>query len=183
MASKVSAECCIIVVVTHIKLLIKAWSPEWYRYLWIPEVTITILDTSIYAGLKKTKKNGATKTVYAINRFTAEYWKRCLTPPSQCLTQCSHPLNDAPCPSSEGDFIGNQHTNHECVFEIPFSNLELHLATSWVFIRYKIWGLFKRVCLAIKCHYHDDVIKRKYFPRYWPFVRGIQRSSVNSPHM
>ena len=29
---------------------------------------------------------------------------------------------------------------------------------------------------------HDDVIKWKYFPHYWPFVRGIHRSPVNSPH-
>ena len=29
---------------------------------------------------------------------------------------------------------------------------------------------------------HDDVIKWKHFPRYWPFVRGIYRSPVNSPH-
>ena len=29
---------------------------------------------------------------------------------------------------------------------------------------------------------HDDVIKWKNFPRYWPFVRGIHRSPVNSPH-
>ena len=29
---------------------------------------------------------------------------------------------------------------------------------------------------------HDDVIKWKYFPCYWPFVRGIHRSPVNSPH-
>ena len=29
---------------------------------------------------------------------------------------------------------------------------------------------------------HDDVIKWKPFPRYWPFVRGIHRSPVNSPH-
>ena len=29
---------------------------------------------------------------------------------------------------------------------------------------------------------HDDVIKWKYFPRYWPFVRRIHRSPVNSPH-
>ena len=29
---------------------------------------------------------------------------------------------------------------------------------------------------------HDDVIKWKYFPRYWPFVRGIHRSPVNSTH-
>ena len=28
----------------------------------------------------------------------------------------------------------------------------------------------------------DDVIKWKHFPRNWPFVRGIHRSLVNSPH-
>ena len=37
------------------------------------------------------------------------------------------------------------------------------------------------------CHYkssqtHDAVIKWKHFPRYWPFVWGIHRSPVNSPH-
>ena len=29
---------------------------------------------------------------------------------------------------------------------------------------------------------HDDIIKWKHFRRYWPFVRGIHRSPVNSPH-
>ena len=29
---------------------------------------------------------------------------------------------------------------------------------------------------------HDDVIKWKHFPCYWPFVRGIHRSPVNSSH-
>ena len=29
---------------------------------------------------------------------------------------------------------------------------------------------------------HDDVIKWKHFPCNWPFVRGIHRSPVNSPH-
>ena len=28
---------------------------------------------------------------------------------------------------------------------------------------------------------HDDVTKWKHCPRYWPFVRGIHRSPVNSP--
>ena len=28
----------------------------------------------------------------------------------------------------------------------------------------------------------DDVIKWKHFPRYWPFMRGIHRSPVNSTH-
>ena len=30
--------------------------------------------------------------------------------------------------------------------------------------------------------FHDDVIRWKHFLRYWPFVRGIHRSPVNSPH-
>ena len=36
--------------------------------------------------------------------------------------------------------------------------------------------------LEILCSSHDDVIKWKPFPRYWPFVRGIHQSPVNSPH-
>ena len=36
--------------------------------------------------------------------------------------------------------------------------------------------------LAVRLRQHDDVIKWKHFPRYWPFVRGIHRSPVNSPH-
>ena len=38
------------------------------------------------------------------------------------------------------------------------------------------------VCWMIKLSFHDDVIKWKHFPCYWPFVRGIHRSPVNSPH-
>ena len=30
--------------------------------------------------------------------------------------------------------------------------------------------------------FHDDVIKWKHFLRYWPFVWGIHRTPVNSPH-
>ena len=29
---------------------------------------------------------------------------------------------------------------------------------------------------------HDDVMTWKRFPFYWPFVRGISRSPVDSPH-
>ena len=35
---------------------------------------------------------------------------------------------------------------------------------------------------ALPFSVHDDVIKWKHFPRYWPFVRGIHRSPVNSTH-
>ena len=36
--------------------------------------------------------------------------------------------------------------------------------------------------LRVKDTSHDDVMKWKHFPRYLPFVRGIHRSPVNSPH-
>ena len=35
---------------------------------------------------------------------------------------------------------------------------------------------------VINTQLHGDVIKWKHFPRYWPFLRGIHRSPVNSPH-
>ena len=41
---------------------------------------------------------------------------------------------------------------------------------------------FKKRRNKVRITWHDDVIKWKHFPRYWPFVRGIHRSPVNSPH-
>ena len=38
------------------------------------------------------------------------------------------------------------------------------------------------VLYVVKPPVHDDVIKWKHFPCYWPFVRGIHRSPVNSLH-
>ena len=47
-------------------------------------------------------------------------------------------------------------------------------------------GVFSSTFPQSTCYryfsHHDDVIKWKPLPRYWPFVRGIHRSSVNSPH-
>ena len=38
-------------------------------------------------------------------------------------------------------------------------------------------------CVAVSFMlYHDDVIKWKPFPCYWPYVQGIHRLPVNSPH-
>ena len=48
------------------------------------------------------------------------------------------------------------------------------------------WLHFLSIILLISeiwnISYHDDVIKWKHFPRNWPFVWGIHRSPVNSPH-
>ena len=48
-----------------------------------------------------------------------------------------------------------------------------------------IWNTLKQLQLkTILCwgrkRGHDDVIKWQHFPRYWPFVRGIHRSPVDS---
>ena len=44
------------------------------------------------------------------------------------------------------------------------------------------WGGVYSWTISPTMSSHDDVIKWKHFPRYWPFVRGIHRSPVNSPH-
>ena len=40
-----------------------------------------------------------------------------------------------------------------------------------------LWAHKRKVCVV-----HDGVIKWKHSPRYWPFVRGNQRSPVDSLH-
>ena len=49
---------------------------------------------------------------------------------------------------------------------------------------YIIRGIYSMLWLYATNLYihHDDVIKWKRFPRYWPFARGIHRSPVKSPH-
>ena len=65
------------------------------------------------------------------------------------------------------------------------------LCLLYVFIRTGKAKLFPRVHVIKITIYReiysrvpsqDDVIKWKHFPCYWPFVRGIHRSMVNSPH-
>ena len=46
----------------------------------------------------------------------------------------------------------------------------------------QVEGLLLQAFVVLGRKGHDDVIKWKHFPRYWPFVRGIHRSPVNSPH-
>ena len=45
-----------------------------------------------------------------------------------------------------------------------------------------IWLIISTIYWKYRLCSHDDVIKWKHFPRYKPFVRGIHRWPVNSPH-
>ena len=47
-------------------------------------------------------------------------------------------------------------------------------------VAHKICCVYINSYFGIMLGMHDDVIKWKHFPRYWPFVRGIHRSTVNS---
>ena len=64
---------------------------------------------------------------------------------------------------------------------------------SIVISRPLIWPQPLMPCWYCDCFYHgldydlatkihDDAINWKHFPRYWPFVTGIHRSPVDSPH-
>ena len=45
-----------------------------------------------------------------------------------------------------------------------------------------VYGKRGPVMYSVSQESHDDVVKWIHFPRYWPFVRGIHRWPVNSPH-
>ena len=76
------------------------------------------------------------------------------------------------------------------LFSMGESMLNLCYATHWYEIlnrqelnyscRTYWWGPNTPKCPVPICN--ADVIKWKHFPRYWPFVRGIHRSPVNSQH-
>ena len=60
---------------------------------------------------------------------------------------------------------------------------------TWVEVEASQWDVWLKVSwneivrhVMIGSLIHDDVIKWKHFQCNWPFVRGIHRSPVNSPH-
>ena len=62
------------------------------------------------------------------------------------------------------------------MLNLCFMKLTLYLAFKRIIhIRNLRSDIHKHAC-------HDDVIKWKHFPHNWPFVRGIHRPPVNSPH-
>ena len=88
---------------------------------------------------------------------------------------------------------------HICVTRPQWSNLLVTLPNVMLCVvtSPEWWGLgkrhacssvfesFRELCVVL-CNIcvcmHEDVIKWKPFPRYWPYVRGIHRSPVNFPH-
>ena len=77
-------------------------------------------------------------------------------------------------------------TTHVCVTELGHNLFRYWFASCLAASHYlnQCWpGWRMHICIApLLCRCHADVIKWKRFPRYWPFVRGIHRSSVNFRH-
>ena len=56
------------------------------------------------------------------------------------------------------------------------------IKSSWKIKRIFLFLVMVSIIWSIYILDQYDVIKWQDFPRYWPFVRGIHRSPVNSPH-
>ena len=65
---------------------------------------------------------------------------------------------------------------YPCRFWFVFTFIKFDISTSQLPVQYRY------EIRMYSSQYHDDVIKWKRFPRYWPFVRGIHPSPVDSPH-
>ena len=69
----------------------------------------------------------------------------------------------------------------------PYHHKDTHTQNKRLLIIYNLAFLlrqyiYKPTFIVVLRFRHDDVIKRRHFRRYWPFVRGIHRSSVNCPY-
>ena len=84
------------------------------------------------------------------------------------------------------------HTHTHIYIYIYMINMSIRFAFQWCHMRLSkkstrvprwywslVWVIHWRTRME---NPHDNVIKWKHFPRYWPFVRGIHRPPVNSPH-
>ena len=85
-------------------------------------------------------------------------------------------------------FASNDSLEHKSSLnQVMVGCLFRHQTIRWTNTDFKLVGGFSNklqgsVNQIINFLWHDDVIKWKSFPRYWPFVRGIHRFPVNSPH-
>ena len=79
-------------------------------------------------------------------------------------------------------------TRLDCLISFLCSSWSHHVGRDLLFVSYSaedsepVAHSVKRVRQHFIQKPHDDVIKWIHYPRYWPFVRGIHRSPVNSPH-
>ena len=79
--------------------------------------------------------------------------------------------------------ISDRISNYNPQFTVGCNYLSLPewVNTSQWIIWWRKGSLVSALWHPITALCHDDVIKWKHFPRYWPFVWGIHRAPVNPP--
>ena len=73
-------------------------------------------------------------------------------------------------------------SNWECLAMICTKVLILAMYLGWVGLETTDSHRQRGQGWVVTVMCHDDVMKWKHFPHYWPFARGIHWSPVNSPH-
>ena len=68
---------------------------------------------------------------------------------------------------------------HICMYHTDECSTHVIMKHSHLWIQSQLEKFLCIFCIRLT---RDDVIIWKHFPRYWPFVRGIHRGPVNSPH-
>ena len=81
-----------------------------------------------------------------------------------------------------------------CLFQNNFAASVIHKICRWDVLHYYLnegqWRaitaflyiIFPSNYKILPCYAHDNVIKWKHFPGYYPFVRGNHGSTLDSPH-
>ena len=69
--------------------------------------------------------------------------------------------------------------NHNSIHFVPLIIISTQIDCNHVMVTDNTLIRFASLLYLVRT-VHDDVIKWKHFPHYWPFLRGIHRSPVNS---
>ena len=81
-----------------------------------------------------------------------------------------------------GHHVNQWWLDYRCIYTSPSEPMMVRLPMH-IYVTRPQWVKWRMCVLpSLSNIVHDDVIKWKHFPRYWPFVRGIRRLLVNSPH-
>ena len=86
---------------------------------------------------------------------------------------------------TEGKFSSMSRKNYTTITQADHKTCHRKVTNEGIWKRYCkswLWLTQDATNMDAMKNMNDDVIKWKHFPRYWPFVRGIHRSPVNSPH-
>ena len=108
----------------------------------------------------------------------------CLTAPSHYLNQCWLIINKVQWYLSKSNFTQEipQPSSLKLTWKLLIYNFISNLSGANELNHRSSWARMDNYIPYKSKSVHDDVIKGKHFPCYWPFVRGIHRSPVNSPH-